>query len=99
MSFETTLKSGQKSRLHYLDQARRVVIKVGSAVLTQKKGMNIEVIENLVRDIAILQSSGKEIILVSSGAVAAGKQKMQQMAEKDITLPEKQALAAIGQSQ
>ncbi len=99
MTFETTLKNGQKSRLHYLDQARRVVIKVGSAVLTQKKGMNIEVIENLVRDIAILQSSGKEIILVSSGAVAAGKQKMQQMAEKDITLPEKQALAAIGQSQ
>lgn len=99
MTFETTLNNGKNPRLKYLNDAKRVVIKVGSAVLAEDNGMNINVIENLVNDISQLHSTGKEVILVSSGAVAAGRQKIHFQVEKEISLEEKQALAAIGQSQ
>ncbi|HKJ65059.1 MAG TPA: glutamate 5-kinase [Desulfopila sp.] len=85
-------------RLDFLKMARRVVIKVGSAVLTADNGMNHEVIGNLATGINSLRQNGKEVILVSSGAVAAGRKKMAFIEEKELTLMEKQALAAIGQS-
>ena len=69
-----TIQIDQEEGLYYrqtlFDKARRVVIKVGSAILTTEQGMNLEVIENLARDIVFLHNTGREVILVSSGAVA-----------------------------
>ncbi len=79
------------------DKARRVVVKVGSAILTAEDGMDYDVIQNLAREISFLHNSGREVILVTSGAVAAGRKKLD-FAEKNISIKEKQALAAIGQS-
>jgi glutamate 5-kinase len=84
-------------RRGYLERARRVVVKVGSAVLTADDGLNIAVMERLATDIAELMKSGRQVIMVSSGAVAAGRRKMA-IRQKSIPLQEKQALAAIGQS-
>lgn len=78
--------------------AKRVIIKVGSAVLTGAEGVNLDVIEHLAQDIKLLQESGREVILVSSGAVAAGRKKINFQDDQIITLQQKQALAAIGQS-
>ncbi|MEA4832390.1 Glutamate 5-kinase [bioreactor metagenome] len=76
---------------------RKVVIKVGTSTLTHKTGMiNIRKIENIVKVLSDLQNSGKEIILVSSGAVSAGFAKLGESNE-DRTLEEKQAAAAVGQ--
>ena len=58
------------------DKARRIVVKVGSAVLTDENGIAHEVVRNIVREICFLQKSGREVILVSSGAVAAGMKKI-----------------------
>jgi len=73
---------------------KRIVIKVGSHVLTEDGKVATERLEALVGFIAKLQTSGKEIILVSSGAVAAGFTKIQ-LDKSDVA--QKQALAAIGQ--
>ena len=73
---------------------RRVVIKVGSHVLTQDGTIATSRLEALVEFIAKLHESGKEIILVSSGAVAAG---FTQIKLNRSNVEQKQALAAIGQ--
>jgi glutamate 5-kinase len=88
----------EKSRHAFFSKAKRVVVKVGSAILTGEKGLNAEVIGNLAKDIAFLHDQGQEVILVSSGAVAAGKRKMKVVDGQELTMREKQALAAIGQS-
>jgi glutamate 5-kinase len=84
-------------RRRFLDRAKRVVIKVGSAVLTTGEGLNFSVLDNLAREICDLKQSGRQVILVSSGAVAAGRRKMG-LGDRALTLREKQAAAAIGQS-
>ena len=72
MTFQVSKEDGLYYRQTLFDQARRVVIKVGSAVLTGEDGLLPEVITNIARQIAFLQSTGREVILVTSGAVAAG---------------------------
>lgn len=72
----------------------RVVIKVGSHVLTENGSLAKERLLDLVEFLAKLQQSGKEVILVSSGAVAAGYTQIRLDRER---LEEKQALAAVGQ--
>ncbi|SFZ98006.1 Glutamate 5-kinase [hydrothermal vent metagenome] len=72
----------------------RIVIKVGSHVLSEKGSMAKERMFALVELIAELKESGKEVILVSSGAVAAG---YTQLSLKRDTVANRQALAAIGQ--
>lgn len=84
-------------RRRYLDRAKRVVVKVGSAVLTTGEGLNYPVLDNLAREIDALRRSGRQVILVSSGAVAAGRRKMG-LGNRALILREKQAAAAIGQS-
>jgi glutamate 5-kinase len=76
--------------------AKRIVIKVGSSVITTNKGLNLVIIAQLAAQIARLCQEGKEIIFVSSGAIAAGIQKMG-LKQKPLSLPQQQALAAIGQ--
>ncbi len=80
-----------------LTDVRRAVIKVGTSTLTHATGMlNIRKIEKLVNVISDLVNSGKEIILVSSGAVSAGFAKLGEPG-LNRTLEEKQAAAAVGQ--
>ena len=78
-------------------QANRVTIKIGSSLLLQEDNLNIPFIEKLVRDLATLSKKGKEIVLVSSGAIGMGQRRLGVKNEL-ITIPSKQALAAIGQT-
>lgn len=90
-------EDGLYYRQTYFDQAKRVVVKVGSAVLTDENGIDYGVIANIARELSFLKKSGREVILVSSGAVAAGKRKIKLPESAETDLDEKQALAAIGQ--
>lgn len=77
--------------------AKRVVVKVGTSTLTHSTGkLNVERIKKLVQELAELESQGKEIILVTSGAVGAGMEILG-LTERPKTIPEKQAAAAVGQ--
>ncbi len=78
-----------------LRACKRIVVKVGTSSITYPTGkINLEKMELLVRELSDLHNSGLELILVSSGAVGAGAGKLGRMPE---SLPEKQALAAVGQ--
>jgi len=78
--------------------AKRVVVKVGTSTLTYENGrLNLDRIERLVRQIADLSNAGKEMILVTSGAVGAGIAEIG-LPARPSTIPEKQACAAVGQS-
>lgn len=80
-----------------ISDKKRIVIKLGTSTLAHKTGkLNIRRMTNLVRVIADLHNSGREIILVSSGAVGLGAGKLG-MKEKPKDTPTKQAIAAIGQ--
>ncbi|RSK27129.1 glutamate 5-kinase [Bacillus sp. HMF5848] len=76
---------------------KRVVIKIGSSSLTSMHGeISRRKLERLVDEVARLKDDGHEVLLVSSGAVAAGYRKLGCL-ERPNSLPEKQAAAAIGQ--
>ncbi len=77
--------------------AKTVVIKVGTSTITNVNGsINLSAIEKLVRVLADLKNKGKNVVLVTSGAIAAGVSRMGFEKRPD-SVPEKQALAAIGQ--
>ncbi|MFP4214092.1 MAG: glutamate 5-kinase [Desulfohalobiaceae bacterium] len=94
---EAKLQEYRQQRRQVLDSSRLVVLKVGSAVLTSKHGLDLRVVNRLADEIAALHDQGREFILVSSGAVAAGKSFLG-LEHRELSLPEKQAAAAIGQS-
>lgn len=73
-----------------------MVIKIGSQILSSPEGIEEGRIKELVRDLAILHDQGKEVVVVSSGAVAAGMTRLG-LKERPKTIPQKQALAAVGQ--
>lgn len=98
MTFQISKEKGFKLRKTYLEKTKRVVVKVGSAVLTGSEGLDREVLENLARELSFLINSGREVILVSSGAVAAGKKRLGLAMERKLGLKEKQGAAAVGQS-
>ena len=80
-----------------LNNAKRIVIKVGTSTLTHSTGkLNLLRIEKLARELSDLANQGKQMILVSSGAVGAGMDRLG-LKEKPKTIPEKQAAAAVGQ--
>ncbi|MDF2569087.1 MAG: proB [Sporomusa sp.] len=80
-----------------LGNAKRIVIKVGTSTITHATGkLNLLRIEKLARELSDLANQGKQIILVSSGAVGAGVDRLG-LKEKPKTIPEKQAAAAVGQ--
>jgi len=77
--------------------AKRIVVKVGTSTLTYDNGkLNLPRIELLVRQITDLYNQGKEVVLVSSGAIATGMGRLG-LKEKPKDIPHKQALAAVGQ--
>lgn len=76
---------------------RRIAVKIGSSTLTYATGkLNIRRIETLVRVLSDMRNAGLEVVLVSSGAVAAGTSRLG-LPIADRTTEEKQALAAVGQ--
>ncbi|MDI9347450.1 MAG: glutamate 5-kinase [Methylacidiphilales bacterium] len=78
--------------------AKRIVIKVGSNLVSaQGTGIDSELIEQWTSDIASLRAAGKDIVLVSSGAVSVGMARMK-LSKRPTKVLELQALAAIGQS-
>ena len=82
-----------------LKNKNKIVIKVGTSSLTHSNGnLNLMRIEKLVRVIVDIQNSGKQMILVSSGAIATGAAKMG-IDKKPTDKIKKQALAAIGQAE
>jgi len=78
-------------------KTKRLVVKVGSAVMTTAAGLNVAFIEEMADSLAALQQQGREVVIVSSGAIAAGFKKIG-LPAKPTAIPQKQAVAAIGQS-
>lgn len=87
----------EKVRRQLLKQVKRVVIKVGSGVLTSADGLNMTVIDGLTTEICALKKEGLEVLLVSSGAIAAGLKKIG-MSKRPQSVSQQQAMAAVGQS-
>ncbi len=78
---------------------RRVVVKIGSAVLAAgNEGLDQRRVELIAADISDLIDKGMDVIVVSSGAIAAGLSKLGIKKKKGMPLPLKQAAAAVGQS-
>ena len=76
---------------------KRIVIKVGSSTITHASGLlNLRKLDALACVLSDLRNQGHEVLLVSSGAIAAGRGKMH-LDRRPQTLEEKQALAAVGQ--
>ncbi|SNB47854.1 glutamate 5-kinase [Geobacter sp. DSM 9736] len=84
-------------RSDVLKKVRRVIIKVGSRVLTRDDGcLDATVIARIADELSQLRAEGREVVLVSSGAVAAGRHALAG-GDRPRTIPQKQAAAAIGQ--
>src|SRR5271169_103134 len=85
-------------RTEVFSRCRRVLIKVGSAVVTGPKGLDRAMIHRLSDQIAELRerSARMDVLVVSSGAIASGMRKMG-LTERPKTIPHKQAAAAVGQ--
>lgn len=78
-------------------KAKRIVIKIGTSTLTYETGhVNLRRMERMVKVLAELKNSGKEIIIVTSGAIGVGLGRMR-IRERPKDIPSKQAAAAIGQ--
>lgn len=81
-----------------LNNAERVVIKIGSALLVDAKTdtVNASFIEGIAADVAHLKQRGASVVIVSSGAVALGRRRLG-LKRRALKLAEKQAAAAVGQ--
>jgi len=93
MSAPATARGGAR-----LARAKRVVIKIGSALLVEKSTgrVNRAWLETLATDIAALRARGQEVVIVSSGAIALGRRQLG-LAPGRLKLEESQAAAAVGQ--
>jgi len=95
--------SATELRADILGRARTVVVKVGSAVLTSAEGLEAATVHRLVEQLSALLDRGLKVVLVSSGAVAAGRMRIRKSVPGAETidfseLPARQAASAIGQS-
>lgn len=80
-----------------LADAKRIVVKVGTSTITHDTGrLNFTAIDHLTRVISDLSNEGKDVILVTSGAIGVGVDKLK-LKERPKTIPGKQACAAVGQ--
>lgn len=98
-TFAPMTKSVDRTTL--LADVRRVVVKVGSAVLTTADGLNASAIERLANQLSALSDRGMDVVLVSSGAVAAGRQRIcerTRQCRRDYSdMASRQAASAVGQ--
>jgi glutamate 5-kinase len=84
-------------QLAHLKNAKRVVIKVGTSTLAHSTGkLNLNRMEQLVRQLVDLQNQGREVVLVSSGAIGIGTGRLG-FSERPSSIVERQAVAAVGQ--
>ena len=86
----------ENARQEILKNVKKVLVKIGSAVLTGDDGLDLKIIDSLVQDMSDLADKGYSIVLVTSGAIVSGKHRMK-ITEQLKSIPEKQAAAAIGQ--
>lgn len=84
-------------RKELFDKTKRCLVKIGSAVITGEDGLDLHIIEQLVEDIVELRNRGKQVVIVTSGAIASGKHRLGINGPLK-SMPQKQAAAAIGQS-
>jgi len=85
-------------RKKLLKAVKRVVIKIGSRVLTDSNGaLDMTVIGRICDEISFLREQGLQVLVVSSGAIAAGRCELG-LTDKPRTIPHKQAAAAVGQT-
>ena len=88
-----------------LQGVKRVVVKIGSSVISNRDkgrsplecGLSRDWVRHYARKIKTIRDRGIDVVLVSSGAIMAGRERLE-FARADLTVPEKQACAAIGQS-
>lgn len=81
----------------FIKDVKRLVIKVGSGVITGENGLNSRIINSLAKEICQLKQQGKEVIVVSSGAISAGMKKIG-LKRRPSSISHQQALASVGQS-
>ena len=80
-----------------LASARRIVVKVGSSLVTNEgRGIDAQAIGNWARQLAVLAGQGREVLMVSSGAIAEGMKRLG-WTQRPKALNELQAAAAVGQ--
>ena len=81
-----------------LQNSKKIVIKVGSALIIGNDSnlINTEFLAKIVKEIIKFKKSGKEILLVSSGALALGKKSLK-IEKNNLKVPEKQAASSVGQ--
>jgi len=92
------LSVGVKTARFMLMSYHRIVAKFGTGLITSGTDhLDLQVMSSLVEQIARLHRQGKEIIIISSGAIASGRQKLKNVPERKNT-PFKQVLASVGQS-
>ncbi|MCX5827545.1 MAG: glutamate 5-kinase [Deltaproteobacteria bacterium] len=84
------------TRKEILKDVKKVLIKIGSAVLAGDNGLDLNIIEQLVDEMVDLKKRGYHIVIVTSGAIASGKHRMG-ISGPLKSMPQKQAAAAIGQ--
>ncbi len=77
-------------------RAKRIVVKVGSGVLSENGALRTRVFGNIARQVSALRDEGREVLVVSSGAIAVGARELG-WSEPGRSIPEKQAAAAVGQ--
>jgi glutamate 5-kinase len=86
-----------KSAFEVLTQARRIVVKVGSSLVTDEgRGLDAQAIGHWCRQLAAMRQNGRELIMVSSGAIAEGMKRLGWSARPS-AIHELQAAAAVGQ--
>jgi glutamate 5-kinase len=96
------MTSGASQSLHLthkqrlLKGARRAVIKIGSSILSSRNGITRPRLRSLAEEICALHQRGFELVVVSSGAVAAGMARLR-LQDRPKTMPQRQAAAAVGQ--
>lgn len=86
-----------KSRKDFIRETERVVIKIGSSVLVSDSGLREDIFSSIARQIALLRKDGIQTVVVSSGAIAAGMEKLG-ITSRPESIRRKQATAACGQS-
>ena len=79
-----------------LDRCRRVVVKLGSSVLTENGALRRRAFGDVARQVSALHDEGREVVIVSSGAIALGSNALG-WSQPGSSIPEMQAAAAVGQ--
>ncbi len=84
-------------RKRFIGKAKRIVLKLGTSILTDEKGrLDRENLQQIVKDVASLVKEGRECILVTSGAIAAGIESLG-FSSRPRAIPKLQAAASVGQ--